>query len=89
MTDWTTPRTAPVNLRRERTNNGVSEWAATLRQLDMVLLLAVGGLLLLGALLVWSATKPNSLLLGVGPNAYLKKDVLTVVVGVVLGGVAA
>ncbi|MHB2023954.1 MAG: rod shape-determining protein RodA, partial [Mycobacteriales bacterium] len=47
------------------------------------------GLLLLGALLVWSATKPNSLLLGVGPNAYLKKDVLTVVVGVVLGGVAA
>jgi rod shape determining protein RodA len=46
-------------------------------------------LVTLGALLVWGATKPQNVALGLDPNSYLKKDILNVGIGVGLGTVAA
>ena len=52
--------------------------------LDLVLLLAVAGLLVLGSLLVWSATAHRDSLTGGDPTAYLKKQVVNVLIGLVL-----
>ena len=89
MTDWTTPRIAPPTIRREHPNTRVLDRAGGVRDVDVVLLLAVAALTLIGALLIWSATKPANAAAGLDPNAYLKKDILNVVIAVVLGGVAA
>jgi rod shape determining protein RodA len=52
--------------------------------LDWVLLGAVLGLLLLGTLLVWSATAHRDVLTGGDPRAYLTKQVSNVAIGLVL-----
>jgi rod shape determining protein RodA len=52
--------------------------------LDWVLMGAVIGLLVLGTLLVWSATAPRDSLTGGDPTAYLKKQLVNVAIGVVL-----
>ena len=54
-------------------------------RLDWVLLLAVAGLLTAGALLVWSATSSRELLVGDDPQAYLKKQLVNIAIGIVLG----
>ena len=90
MTDWTTPRTAPYSLRRRETlRERALDRESPLRRMDWVLLFAVAGLVALGALLVWSATKPQNLAQGLDPNGYLKKDILNVGIGLGLGTVAA
>ncbi|HET7529842.1 MAG TPA: rod shape-determining protein RodA [Mycobacteriales bacterium] len=90
MTDWTTPRTAPYSLRRRETlRERALDRESPLRRLDWVLLLAVAGLVTLGALLVWGATKPQNVALGYDPNSYLKKNILNIGIGVGLGAVAA
>ena len=48
------------------------------------MLLAVAGLLAMGALLVWSATSSRELLVGDDPQAYLKKQLINIAIGVVL-----
>jgi rod shape determining protein RodA len=52
--------------------------------LDWVLMLAVLGLATLGSLLVWSATTHREDLTGGDPTAYLKKQVVNVLIGLVL-----
>ncbi|HYF73792.1 MAG TPA: rod shape-determining protein RodA [Nocardioides sp.] len=52
--------------------------------LDWVLMLAVIGLVTLGSLLVWSATTHREDLTAGDPTAYLKKQVVNVLIGVVL-----
>ncbi len=52
--------------------------------LDWVLTLAVLGLVTLGSLLVWSATSHREDLTGGDPTAYLKKQIVNVLIGVVL-----
>ena len=52
---------------------------------DWVLVLAAAGLLVLGALLVWSATSSRELLVGDDPRAYLKKQLVNIAIGIVLG----
>ncbi|MDI6910229.1 rod shape-determining protein RodA [Nocardioides sp.] len=52
--------------------------------LDWVLMLAVLGLVTLGSLLVWSATSHREDLTGGDPTAYLKKQVVNVLIGLVL-----
>ena len=60
-----------------------------LRRLDWVLALAVAGLLVMGTLLVWSATKQRQLDLGLDPQAFLRKHLINITLGLVLGGMVA
>lgn len=53
-------------------------------RLDWVLLLAVLALLTLGVLLVWSATAQRADLTGADSTAYLRKQLVNVVIGIVL-----
>ncbi|NHC12698.1 rod shape-determining protein RodA [Motilibacter deserti] len=62
---------------------------APLRRLDWVLLAAVVGLLVVGSLLVWSATRQAAIDSGGDPQAYLKKHVLNIFIGTGLGVCAA
>ena len=59
------------------------------RRLDWVLIGAVLGLTVLSTLLIWSATRPQLLQAGGDPQAFLKKQVLNVVIGLVLLGVVS
>jgi len=89
MTDWTQTRTSPYGRRRESLRERALDRESPLRRLDWVLLAAVACLCALGALLVWGATKPEQESLGLDPNAFLKKDLLNIAIGVCLGSVAA
>src|SRR3954447_17889094 len=91
MTDWSTPRGAPYSLRprHESLRERALDRESPLRRLDWILVLAVAGLCTFGALLVWGATKPQNLAAGLDPNAYLKKDLLNLSIGLFLGGIAA
>src|ERR1700743_2284175 len=51
---------------------------------DRILMLAVLALLVLGTLLVWSATAHRDDLTGGDPTAYLRKQLVNVVIGLVL-----
>jgi rod shape determining protein RodA len=54
-------------------------------RLDWLLMLAVAGLLVLGTVLVWSATVNREDLTGGDSSAYLKKQLVNIAIGVVLG----
>ena len=58
-------------------------------QVDWVIAGSALLLSLLGSLLVWSATKPRLLDAGDDPNAYLKRHLLNLAIGLVLGAVFA
>jgi rod shape determining protein RodA len=60
-----------------------------LRSMDWVLNGAVLALTVLSTLLIWSATRPVLLQAGSDPQAFLKKQVLNVVIGLVLLGVVS
>ena len=53
--------------------------------LDWLLMFAVAGLLVLGTLLVWSATVARDDLTDGDPNSYLKKQLVNIAIGIVLG----
>lgn len=87
MTDITTGRQAPpAAARRGATRDTAGE---QVRRLDWVLQLAVLALVVLGALLVWAATKDAQIRRGADPNSFLKKDILNAGIGLVLGAFAA
>ena len=56
------------------------------RRLDWVLMGAVLGLTVLSTLLIWSATRPRLLQAGSDPQAFLKKQLLNVAIGLLLLG---
>lgn len=58
-------------------------------RLDWVLILAAGALLALGALLVWSATSDSTDLAAGDPTAYLKRQLVNIAIGTVLGVMVA
>ncbi len=91
MTDWSTPRVSPVRLRpREVTvRERLLDRASPLRQLDWLLLLAVSALVIVGGLLIWSATRQRELALGADPQAFLKKHIINATIGLILGIAAA
>ncbi len=60
-----------------------------LRRVDWVLLLAVAGLLVIGTLLVWSATRQRQTDLGLDPNLYLRKHLINITLGLLLGVMTA
>jgi rod shape determining protein RodA len=53
-------------------------------RVDWMLMLAVAGLLVLGVVLVWSATSSRDTLTGGDSQAYLKKQLVNIAIGVVL-----
>jgi rod shape determining protein RodA len=57
---------------------------APLRRFDWILTLAVLGLGLAGVLLVWSASQATLLQVGADPRAYLNKQLLNLVIGLIL-----
>ncbi|GAB2748536.1 rod shape-determining protein RodA [Nocardioides pakistanensis] len=71
----TAPRTRAVRIER----------GARVPRLDWLLMLAVAGLLVIGTLLVWSATVSRDDLTGGVPTAYLKKQLVNIAIGTVLG----
>ncbi len=90
VTDWSTPRTAPMSARRrDRLHEIALDRTSPVRRIDWVLLLAVLSLCAIGVVLVWSATRNYNLQRGLDPQAFLKKDVLNVAIGLVLGAAAA
>lgn len=58
-------------------------------RIDWILLCAVLALSVIGSLLVWSATRPELLASGGDPQSYLKKHILNVVIGLVLGALVS
>ena len=91
MTDWSTPRVSPVPLhpRDVSLRQRALDRTSPLRQLDWALLLAVALLVVVGGLLIWSATKQRELAVGGDPQAFLKKHIINATLGVTLGSVAA
>ena len=65
---------------------GQDSW---LRRLDWVLALAVAGLVAMGALLVWSATRQRMLDAGLSDTAFLERHLLNAAIGLALASVAA
>jgi rod shape determining protein RodA len=88
VTDWVpvgqSVRQAPYAHRRRRLISRVWDRDSPLRHLDGVLVVAVLLLSVLGCLLVWSATRQRAIDAGGDPQAYLKKDVLNLVLGLSL-----
>ena len=60
-----------------------------LGRLDLVLVLAVAGLVALGAVLVWSATRQRQLDSDLDPQAFLKRHLVNAAVGVVVAVMTA
>jgi rod shape determining protein RodA len=83
-----TSRSAPGAVRREPMRSRALDRESPLRRLDWVLLLAVFALTVLGSLLVWSATRNYNLQRHLDPQGYLKKHLLNLAIGLVLGAVA-
>jgi len=89
--DSSAVRSAPIRLRprgaslRER----ALQRESPLRRLDRVLALAITGLVALGALLVWSATRQRLLSAGLDPQSYLQKHLLNAAIGLALATGAA
>jgi rod shape determining protein RodA len=82
---------SPVSLGRR--DAGLRERAmgmdSPLRRLDWLLVLAVAGLVGLGSLLVWSATRQRMLDAGLEPTAFLERHLLNAAIGLALASVAA
>jgi rod shape determining protein RodA len=87
VTDLSVSRQAPrVTGRRGAARDTLDD---QVRRLDWVLQIAVLGLVVMGALLVWAATKSAEARAGLDPNTYLKKDILNAGIGLILGALAA
>jgi len=67
----------------------VFDRVAPVRAMDWILQSAVLALVVIGALLVWSATKQPQTSKGLDPAAYLKKDILNIGIGLMLGVMTA
>ena len=74
---------APTTRPRSPRIEGASR--ARVPRLDWLLMLAVAGLLVVGTLLVWSATVHREALTAGDPESYLKKHLVNIAIGVVLG----
>jgi rod shape determining protein RodA len=89
VTSPTALRRSPVSLRGRGDRSRSSAARHSLpRQLDWVLLLTVIALSIVGGLLVWSATKQKQIELGGDPASYLKKHMINLAIGLVLGALA-
>jgi rod shape determining protein RodA len=87
VTDYA--RTTPLGYDRRRVGSWTGSRESLLRSLDWPLALAVISLAVLGAVLVWSATKQAQIDNHLDPQFYLKRHVMNLTIGLVLGAVTA
>ena len=84
-----TPGTGSFGGRRRSLLGRATARGSPVRSLDWVLIGAVLALTVLSTLLIWSATRPQLLQSGGDPQAFLKKQLLNVAIGLaLLGGVS-
>ncbi len=89
MTSGLRASASTYNPPRRSFGSRVVDRDSVLRRLDWVLLIAVGGLLVMGTLLVWSATKQRQIDDGLDPNAFLRKHLINITLGLILGAMTA
>src|SRR6201986_3537491 len=78
----TTPRPGAFAARRPRSLLARAfARNSPLRHMDWILVVVGLGLTGIAPLLVWSATEPSLLAAGEAPRSYLKKQILTVAIG--------
>jgi rod shape determining protein RodA len=84
MTDWLSPRTAPVSLggRNSAPHSKLLVRESRLRRNDWILTIAVGIMCVLGVLLVWGATYTTRF---GHTNSKMEKDLIFVLIAVALG----
>ena len=82
-------RPAPYSAARSRRGSRLLGRDAPLRRLDWALLLAVLAMSAIGTFLVWSATRQSEIDAGGDPQAFLKKHLLNIGIGIGLGVVAS
>ena len=82
-------RPAPYTVPPPRRGSRLLHRDSALRRMDWTLLLAVLALCALSAALVWSATKQPAIDSGGDPQAFFKKHILNVVIGLGLGFAAS
>jgi rod shape determining protein RodA len=80
---------APTTVSRSSRRINVDDTRLVWRRLDWVLLGSTGALLVLGTLLVWSATAHNDLLTHGDATAYARKQLVNIGIGLLLGLVVA
>jgi rod shape determining protein RodA len=78
-----------VSAVRPRTTRLETTTRVTATRLDWVLILAAGALLAMGSVLVWSATSTRDDLTSGDPNAFFKRHLVNIAIGVVLGVMVA
>ena len=78
-----------VSAVRPRTTRIETTTRVTATRLDWVLILAAGALLAMGSVLVWSATSTRDDLTSGDPNAFFKRHLVNIAIGVVLGVMVA
>jgi len=90
MAELATPRLSPVTPPRSATvRERLLDRDSPIWRLDWIMLAAVAGLCVLGTVAVWGATKPGLIQAGDPPDTYLKKNILNIVIGVLIGFGAA
>jgi rod shape determining protein RodA len=84
-------RSAPVSLGRRHASlrDRTLGHDGALRRLDWLLVLAVAGLVAMGSLLVWSATRQRMLDADLDPAHFLKRHLVNAAIGLALGSLAA
>jgi rod shape determining protein RodA len=80
---------APYSTRRRSLTSRAMDKEGVVRRLDWLLLLAALALSVVGALLVWAATWNSPSNNGGDPQAFLKKHLLNLVIGLALAGATA
>ncbi len=81
--------TSTLSTTRSSRRVNVTESRALWRRLDWILVTSAAALLVIGSLLVWSATAGNAALTGSHPTSYLVRHLTNIAIGVVLAIVIA
>ena len=81
--------TSPARPRSPRPSYSVSSSLSRVPQLDWMLLLATAALLALGTMLVWSATAERDALTGGDSEAFLRRHLVNIAIGIVLAVLVA
>ena len=88
VTDWTA-RHGAFGPETQGVRGWVAERESMLRRLDWPLMLGVLCLSSIGAVLVWSATKQSQLGHGHDPQFFLKRHIINLTIGLLLGALTA
>ena len=91
MSSYSLAPSGQIRLRRRGASlrERALERESVLRRLDWLLMLSVGALIVIGSLLVWSATRQRMLDAGLDPQSFFKRHLINAGIGLALGAVPA